>query len=126
MEYRYYNIHAQPLSLEFLSHTKRFQRVTLYPIKRFNIYLHAQTYRYVLIYTLESVIIPILSFSNEAIMCGFFWRSFWIESSSLTQFSYFAVIYVLGGEPDPGFLATGTKLDEQFSCLYFDRYMSID
>jgi len=31
-----------------------------------------------------------------------------------------------GGEPDPGYLATGTKLGEQFSCLYFDRYMSID
>ena len=32
----------------------------------------------------------------------------------------------IGCEPDPGFLATGTKLSEQFSCVYFDRYMSID
>jgi len=33
---------------------------------------------------------------------------------------------LLGGEPGPGCLATSTKLGEQFSCLYFDRYMSID
>jgi len=33
---------------------------------------------------------------------------------------------LIGGERDPGFLVTGTKLGEQFSCLYFDRYMSID
>ena len=30
-----------------------------------------------------------------------------------------------GDEPDPGFLATGTKFGEQFSCLYVERYMSI-
>ena len=28
---------------------------------------------------------------------------------------------VIGSEPDPGFLATGTKLGEQFWCLYFDH-----
>ena len=33
---------------------------------------------------------------------------------------------ILGGEPDPEFLAPGTKLGEQFPCLYCDRYMSID
>ena len=26
----------------------------------------------------------------------------------------------IGGEPNPGFVATGTKLGEQFSCSYFD------
>ena len=31
-----------------------------------------------------------------------------------------------GGKPDPGYLATSTKLGEQLSCLYFDRYMSTD
>jgi len=31
---------------------------------------------------------------------------------------------LLGGEP--GLLANGIKLGEQFSCLYVDRYMSID
>jgi len=36
------------------------------------------------------------------------------------------IVIVFGGEPDPGFSATGTKLGEQFSCLYLDRYMSID
>ena len=30
----------------------------------------------------------------------------------------------LGGDSNPGCLATSTKLGEQFSCLYFDRYMS--
>ena len=32
----------------------------------------------------------------------------------------------IGAEPDPRVLATGTKLGEQFSWLYFDRCMSID
>jgi len=32
---------------------------------------------------------------------------------------------IIGREPDPGFLATGTKLGEQFSCLYFDWYICL-
>jgi len=32
-------------------------------------------------------------------------------------------VLLIGGEPDPGFLATSTKIG--WTCLYFDRYMSI-
>jgi len=43
------------------------------------------------------------------------------------EYNHYKHLYIRHrGEPDPGLLANGTKLGEQFLCLYFDRYMSID
>ena len=59
---------------------------------------------------------------NDAIL-GYIYRGSisrcMLPNRSVKYSPHIGELALIGGEPDPGFLATGTKLAEQFSCLYF-------